>query len=442
MKRYFINITVLTFALSTFFLSSAWGQLEMPFNQLVLKKAELEELYGVRTLECFTFQENIGFDKDQAELVGRCLKGVETLSQALAEVPDAGMTMIGISNRFVRTAGFKTVLVPWDASKSSMADFLKERLSEEEQSQFIGKIRNLKKGIISGLNISELYCTKKIDNKECLKGYETLAKVTPTEEIKKKMWRQVLVTDSNDPLKNPTVIGLKFDADVQEISDRLGNKKLGDDWTLWRRTYRVIDEKYGENFRKRLQLPNFFCSANLTSEQCLLGASSFHEASADSGLQRRSWGEVMVHKHNTFIRNDIDVLLRYDLTPNELVSIFSNKPTREKSVANINLAEKLEGRTKNNSTGLRAVCDLGDLSAHLCVKGFQSFISFVRKYPEFRTQRKWTEIMFIDGNQLGRVNFALNSSVRKSYIYIHANSELKEMEAHLMKYRSDSNNSP
>ena len=189
-------------------------------------------------------------------------------------------------------------------------------------------------------------------------------------------------------------------------------------------------------------MPNFFCSVNLAPEQCLLGASNFHEASADSGLQSRSWGEVMIHKHNTFIRNDIDVLLRYDLPANEIIRIFSNKPTRAKNVANITLAEKLENRTKNNSTGLRAVCDLGDFSADLCVKGFQTFISFVRKHPEFRTERKWTEIMFIDGNQLGRVNFALNSSVRNSYIYIHANSELKEMESHLMKYRSDSNNSP
>jgi len=438
MIRFPIHITVLACAFSLLFFGSAWGQLGIPFNQLVIKKAKLENLYGVKTLECFSFQENIGLDKDQAEMVFRCLKGVETLSQALAEVPEAGMTMIGISSRFVRTAGFKTILVPWDASKSSMTDFLKERLSDEEQSQFIEKIRGLKKEIISGLHISELYCTKKIDNKECLQGYETLAKVNPTEKIKKKMWRQVVVTDSNDPLKNPTALGLKFDASVRKISDRLENKKLGDDWTIWRRTYRVIDEKYGEAFRKRLQVPNFFCSTNLTSEQCLLGAANLHEASVNEELQRRSWGEVMIHKHNTIIRNDIDVLIRYDLPANEIISIFSKKPTRKQNVANITLAEKVEGRTKNNSTGLRAVCDLEDLSAELCVKGFQTFISFVRKHPEYRPQRGWTEIMFIDGDQLGRVNFALNSSVRNNYIYIHADSGLEAMEAHLMRFQSAS----
>jgi hypothetical protein len=436
MIRHLIKITILACAFLFPLLGSAWGQVGTPFNQLVLKKTELETLYGVKTLECFAFLENIGFDNDQAEMVNRCLKGVETLSLALADVPDSGITMVGVSNRFIRTGGFRTVLIPWDASKSSIVDFLKKKLSEDEQSQFIEKILDLKKEIISGLHISELYCTKKIDNQECLQGYETLVKITPTEEIKKKMWRQVVVTDSNDPLKNPTALGLKFDASVREMSDRLGNKKLGDDWTLWRRTYRVIDEKYGENFRKRLQLPNFFCSANLTPDECMQGASNLHEASEDLGLQSRSWGEVMVHKHNTFIRNDIDVLLRYDLPQKDIVRIFSKKPTRKTSVANITLAEKLEGRTKNNSTGLRAVCDLGDLSADLCVKGFNTFISFVRKHPEFKAKRPWTEIMFIDGDQLGRVNFALNSPTRSSYIYIHANSDLEAMEAHLMRFKS------
>jgi len=174
----------------------------------------------------------------------------------------------------------------------------------------------------------------------------------------------------------------------------------------------------------------------------LYEASGLHEARADEGLQSRSWGEVMVHKHNTFIRNDIDVLLRYDLPPDEIVSVFSKKPTREMSVANINLAGKLEARTKNNSTGLRAVCDLGDLSAALCVKGLQNFTSFVRKRPEYRARGPWTEIMFVDGDQLSRVNFALNSSSRHSYIYIHANSGLSEMEAHLMRFGSEAKQAP
>lgn len=407
------------------------------FNRLVLKKAELESRYGALTLECFTFQENIGFDKDQAELVNRCLKGVETLVMALADVPDAGINMIGVGYRFARTAGFKTILVPWDASRAAMTDFLRDRLSPEEQALFIDKIRSLKRKILSALHITELFCTRKIANKDCLQGYETLAGVPPTEEIKKKMWRQVIIADSAEPLKNPEALALRFDAGVKETADRLQNKNLGDDWTVWRRVYRVVDEKYGEGFRKRLQLPNFFCSINLTAEQCYQAAANLYEASSDAGLRSRSWGEVMVHKHNTFIRNDVDVVLRYDLPPEEIVSYFSRKPTREMSVANITLAEKLEARTKNNSTGLRAVCDLGDLSASLCVKGLRTFISFVRKRPEYRALRPWTEIMFVDGNKLSRVNFALNSPVRTGYIYIHADSGLAEMEAHLMPFGAE-----
>ncbi len=437
MIRHSFDIIIITFALIFTFLPVAWGESTTPFNQLVLKKAGLESRYGPLALECFTFQDNIGFDKDQAELVNRCLKGVETLALALAEVPDTGISVVGVSDRFARTTGFKTILVPWDASKGDVVDFLRKRRPPEEQARFIDKIHSLKRKIISSLHIIELFCTRKIANKDCLRGYETLASVAPTDGIKKKNWRQVVISDSTEPLKNPAVLVLNYSADVQEFADRLENKKLGDDWTVWRRVYRVVDEKYGEGFRKHLQLPNFFCSVNLTSEQCYQGAANLHSASADEGLQSRSWGEVMVHKHNTFIRNDIDVLLRYDLQPEEIVSYFSKKPTREKSVANINLAEKLEGRTKNNSSGLRAICDLGDLSAGLCVKGFQTFINFVRKHPEYRARRPWTEIMFVDGDQLSRVNFALNSSSRHNYIYVHSNSQLEEMEAHLMQFGSE-----
>ena len=142
----------------------------------------------------------------------------------------------------------------------------------------------------------------------------------------------------------------------------------------------------------------------------------------------------MVHKRNTFIRNDIDILLQYNMPPDQIVNYFSKKPTRKKSVENITLAEKLEARTKNNSTGLRAVCALGDLSAGLFVKGLKTFTSFVRKRPGYRARRPWTEIMFVDGGQLSRVNFALNSASRHSYIYVHADSGLAEMEAHLMRF--------
>jgi len=42
--------------------------------------------------------------------------------------------------------------------------------------------------------------------------------------------------------------------------------------------------------------------------------------------------------------------------------------------------------------------------------------------------------MFVDGAQLTRVNFALNSSARHSYIYVDAGSRLEELRSHLMKF--------
>ncbi len=442
MRRYRFAAIFPAFAIAFSFLPYAWAEPVARFNLLVLKKAELEIRFGARTLECFTFKDDIGFDKDQAELVNRCFKGAETLASAMAEVPDAGINMVGVSDRFARVAGFNAMLFPWDASQNEIAAFLRQRLSPEARSRFIDKIHSLKRKIRSDLHIAELFCTRKIANKDCLRGYETLASVAPTKGIKKKKWRQVVIGDSTGPLKNPAALALNFSADVKEFSDRLENKNLGDNWAVWRRVYSVIDEKYGEDFRKRLRLPNFFCSTSLTAEECYRGANNFHTASADAGLQSRSWGEVMVHKRNTFIRNDIDVLLRYDLPPEEIVAYFSKKPTRIKSVENITLAEKLEARTKNNVTGLRAVCDLGDLSAGLCVKGLQTFISFVRKRPGYRARRPWTEIMFVDGDKLSRVNFALNSASRHSYIYVHAGSGLAEMEAHLMRFGAESKRTP
>lgn len=408
------------------------------FNRMMLTRAEVESRFGITTLECFPFLEKIGFNEDQARRVGHCLKGLETLASALEEAPDSGIKMFGISARFMRTAGFHVALVPWDAPKGKMVDFLKDKPSPDDQSLFLENIRTLKRKIMSGLNIIELYCTRNISNEDCLRAYETLAGIPPTDRIRKKRWREVAVTDSFAPLKNPAALALKFDADAGEIADQLANKNLGENWAVWRKAYRVVDEKYGEAFRTRLKMPNFFCAVTIAYEQCLLAAANLYEASADEGLQNRPWGEVMVNRHNTFIRNDSDIALRYDLPPDEIVRYFSRKPMRKEVEKNVTLAEKLEKRTRNNWTGLRAVCDLGDLPSGLCVKGLQTFISFVKGHRGYRVDAPWTEIMFVDGDQLTRVNFALNSSSRNTYIYIHANSELAEMEKHLAHFGSDS----
>ena len=44
--------------------------------------------------------------------------------------------------------------------------------------------------------------------------------------------------------------------------------------------------------------------------------------------------------------------------------------------------------------------------------------------------------MFIDGSQLKRVNFALNSKSRKTYLYIDANSSDDQFFNYLKKYES------
>ena len=113
------------------------------FNPLVLEKADLENRSAVRTLECFPFVENIGFTEDQKTLVGNCLAGLRTLKEALAEVPEADYHTVGISHRFLRSGGFQTILVPWDAGKEEMVRFLKKRLSDSERARFLDNIFSL-----------------------------------------------------------------------------------------------------------------------------------------------------------------------------------------------------------------------------------------------------------------------------------------------------------
>ena len=59
----------------------------------------------------------------------------------------------------------------------------------------------------------------------------------------------------------------------------------------------------------------------------------------------------------------------------------------------------------------------------------------VSEQRDYRVKEPWTSVMFIDGTQLARVNFALNSSARHSYIYIDAASGPKELQAHLVRFK-------
>ena len=405
------------------------------FNTLALAKMELEQKHGITNLECFPFLINIGFNSDQSERIRQCQVGAMTLASALKEVPNTGLRTVGISTRFLRSGGFNTLLVQWDATKEDMIRFLQNTPSAEEQKQFIAQVHQLKKKIQSGLHIRELYCTFKISNEQCLQGYQTLAEVEPDRRMGRMSWAAVAVTDSHLTEKDPAILTLKFDDAPETMTQRLQQDPAAEEWKRQKKIYKEIQKLYGAGF-KVLQLPNFFCDKSLVQEGCLEGAKNFHEAAKDPGLRKKLWGTVTVHKYNTLIKSDHDDELRYDLTPAEIIRVFSKKPDQSQMQINVTLAEKLEKRTKNNATGLRAVCDLAGLQSAYCAQGFKTFIAFVRKHGEYRVSRPFTDVMFIDGTQLSRVNFALNSKVRDTYIYIDVHSSPQEMKEHLFRFGS------
>ncbi len=405
------------------------------FNALSLKKMEMEQVFGITNLECFPFLENIGTHADEAERVRQCLTGATTLSIALKESPDTGLKIVGISTRFLRSGGFHALLVPWNATQQEIVDALRNRPSPEDQKKFIENIYQLKKQIQANVRIRQLYCTFKISNAQCLKGYQTLAGVEADRSMSRMSWSVVAVTDTHLPDEDRTILTLKFDATAKTMTRRLKNDPAVVEWQRQKAIYREIKRQYGKTL-KALQVPKFFCDKGLVQKECLEGAGNFHEAGKDPGLQKKLWGTVIVHKYNTLIKSDHEVVFRYDLPPEEIVKVFSQKPDQVQVQASVTLAEKLEKRTRNNSTGLRAVCDLVGLRSADCARGFKNFIAFVRNHREYRVAPPFTDIMFIDGSQLGRVNFALNSKVRHSYFYIDVHSSPKEMAEHLSRFGS------
>ncbi len=409
------------------------------FNALSLQKMELEQRHGITNLECFPFLINIGSNADEAERVRQCRVGVTTLASALEKVPDTGLRIVGISTRFLRSGGFHTLLVPWDATREDMIRVLQDTPSLEEQKHFIEKVYQLKKKIQTGLHIRQLYCTFKISNEQCLHGYQTLAAVEPDRRMGRMSWAAVAVTDSHLPEKDRAVLTLKFDDPPSLMTQRMKHDPAAEEWKRQKKIYAEIKKLYGRRL-KALQLPNFFCDKGLVQEECLEGAKNFHEAAKDPGLRKKLWGTVTVHKYNTLIKSDHDDVFRYDLAPAEIIRVFSQKPDQSQMQISITLAEKLEKRTKNNSTGLRAVCDLEGLHSADCAQGFENFIAFVRNHRDYRVGRPFTDVMFIDGTQLGRVNFALNSKVRHSYFYIDVHSSPEEMAEHLSRFGSSQSN--
>ena len=151
----------------------------------------------------------------------------------------------------------------------------------------------------------------------------------------------------------------------------------------------------------------------------------------------RYWGKVTLNRHNTFIEDDFNAQIRFDLPAEEIIEHFSRKAIKTQAAENTTLAVKLEKQTKNNASKLRAVCDLQGLSSALCAKAFKTFIRFVKNNRDYQVALPWDTLMFIDGTKIARVNFALNSNSQSTYLYIDANSNDQQFSNFLKKFRSE-----
>lgn len=428
-KRIFLLAIILVF-LSPYQASSNSQNI---FNQLILAKGSLESRFGVRFVECFTFKENIGFTEDQIPLIENCLAGVRLLAEALDQVSDSEIHTVGISTRFLRTGGFNTVLIPWNASLQETVAFLKNKISKEKQDRFFSKVLALKRKIDRKFKIPSLYCSQRISNAQCMAGYQRLASVERPQGTPPVMWQEVILDDRQGPGKSSDSHRINYDASVKEMLGIL-QRDPQKEWSFRKKMYDDIKSRFKGVFERRLQIATYFCSTELSEKNCLEGVSSLSRASENQSMRMKAWGEVAIDKYNTFIKDDFNVSIRFDLPTDELVSYFSAKENRAEATERAVLAEKLEKRTLNNPSGLRAVCDLEGMRSRLCVGAFRDFISFVSAHRDYRVKEPWTNVMFIDGTQLARVNFALNSSARHSYIYIDAGSGPEELQAHLMRF--------
>jgi len=411
------------------------------FHQLLEEKQKLEKQLGVQTLECFPFIKKIGFTEDQIPLIEQCLTGTLTLNEAFTDSANSNYKIIGISNRFLSTAGFHTILIPWNATRDEVIKFLNNRPNHEEQTAFLDKIRGLKQEISRKLRIRQFYCSQEISNDHCLKGYENLVAVRLPDTRRTIGWQEIVITHTHTPPDSPGKLILSFNDSPAKMREHL----LTDSFQTWKprqKMYEKIQEKFGSVFKNKLGLENLICAVDISMEECEQGAGNLAKASQNTGFRMRHWGRVTINRHNTLIQGDFHAFIRYDLPPQEIQKYFSRKALKTQVTKKATLATKLEGRTKNNPTQLRTVCDLESLRSDLCAGSFETFIRFVKKNRDYRVQVPWDTLMFVDGTQLGRVNFALNSSSRDTYLYIDANSDDAEFASYLNQFRKTTRRAP
>ena len=133
--------SVLVIVLIFFLSSESFSNSPNKFNQLILAKNFLEFKFGIRSVECFPFKENIGFTEDQIPLIEQCLAGVQLFKLALGKIAQPEIFSVGISTRFLRTRGFNTVLVPWNASVGEVVFFCERKYQKWNRTIFLKKYR-------------------------------------------------------------------------------------------------------------------------------------------------------------------------------------------------------------------------------------------------------------------------------------------------------------
>ena len=280
---------------------------------------------------------------------------------------------------------------------------------------------------------------QEISNTDCLAGYKNLVavRVPPTKKITG--WHEIMITHSSSSSDKPNKLVLGFN----ELPAEMENRILKDPYETWKpkkKMYEAIQEKYGKAFKEKLQLENFICAAEITLRECKQGAANLLKASQSTEFRMRYWGQVILNRYNTFIEDDFNAQIRFDLPAEKIIEHFSRKPIKTQAAENTTLAVKLEKQTKNNASRLRAVCDLQGLSSALCAKAFKTFIRFIKNHRDYKVALPWDTLMFIDGTQIARVNFALNSSSQSTYLstylYIDANSNDQQFSNFLQKFRS------
>jgi hypothetical protein len=404
------------------------------FNRLVRLKAVLEAEQGIQTLECFPFEENLGRIEDQKRLAQQCLAGASTVQSALTAVPGHGIHAVGIGTRFVRANGFSTLLAPWDATQEAIVNFVRSAPGKEDQAAFLEKLQSLRKEVRKNLGPLSVYCSQRISNEDCLRGYGTFAQAVNGVDAKKTKWSEVVITESGHRPEDPSTLALAPELSGKEMTRLFLDTSPQSVWAVAEKMYEDIETKHEKRLKGKLHLVNFFCDTDLSPEECGKGAANLAGAADYPLLQKQHWGKVHITRSNTFAASDFDVHIRFDLSPEEIVGVFAERADKTTVEANSVLAEKLELRTRNNPTGLRVVCDLVNLQTRLCVQSFTGFIDFVKTHRDYAARPPWSALMFVDGSQLSRVNFALNSGVRTTYIYADANGSPGELGDHLRHF--------